>query len=96
MKVSVIGAGSMGSGIAQIASTAGCEVTLYDNNPDSLEIAGKKLVKIMNRLVEKEKITQEEPLVLIDEENVKEEPLVLTDEVIEEKKQASKRSFKKR
>ena len=59
MKVSVIGAGSMGSGIAQIASTAGCEVTLYDNNPDSLEIAGKKLVKIMNRLVEKEKITQE-------------------------------------
>lgn len=59
MKVAVIGAGSMGSGIAQIASTAGCEVTLYDNNPDSIEIAGQKLVKIMNRLVEKEKITQE-------------------------------------
>ena len=36
-----------------------------------------------------EKITQEEPLVLIDEENVKEEPLILTDEVIEEK-EASK------
>lgn len=60
MKVAVIGAGSMGSGIAQIASTAGCEVTLYDNNPDSIEIAGQKLVKIMNRLVEKERITQEE------------------------------------
>ncbi len=50
----------MGSGIAQIAATNGCEVTLYDNNPDSLEVAGQKLVKIMDRLVEKEKITQEE------------------------------------
>ena len=31
MKVSVIGAGTMGTGIAQIAATNGHEVCLYDN-----------------------------------------------------------------
>ena len=58
IKVAVIGSGAMGSGIAQIAATAGHEVTLYDNNPDSLEIAGQKLTKILYRLVEKERMTQ--------------------------------------
>ncbi|MGB0403474.1 MAG: 3-hydroxyacyl-CoA dehydrogenase NAD-binding domain-containing protein [Salibacteraceae bacterium] len=58
MKVAVIGSGAMGSGIAQIAATAGHEVTLYDNNPDSLEIAGQKLTKILYRLVEKGRMTQ--------------------------------------
>ena len=30
--IGIVGAGSMGIGIAQIASTAGCSVLLYDNN----------------------------------------------------------------
>lgn len=59
-RVSVIGSGAMGSGIAQIAAQAGCEVTLYDNNPDSLDFASNKLIKIFDRLVEKEKLTREE------------------------------------
>ena len=37
IKVSVIGAGTMGSGIAQIAATKGHEVCLYDSFNDSLE-----------------------------------------------------------
>lgn len=59
-KVSVIGAGAMGSGIAQIAATAGHEVVLYDNNGDSVELASEKLIKIINRLVEKGKYTRED------------------------------------
>lgn len=59
-KVSVIGAGAMGSGIAQIAATAGHEVVLYDNNGDSVELASEKLIKIFNRLVEKGKYTRED------------------------------------
>lgn len=55
-KIAVIGSGAMGSGIAQIAATAGCEVTLYDNNADSIERAGQKLAKILNRLEEKGRI----------------------------------------
>ena len=52
-RVSVIGSGAMGSGIAQVAAQAGCDVTLYDNNPDALEIASSRLTKIFDRLVEK-------------------------------------------
>ena len=32
MKIGVIGAGSMGAGIAQVAATANCEVIIYDNS----------------------------------------------------------------
>ena len=59
IKVSVIGAGTMGSGIAQIAATKGHEVCLYDYYNDSLDKSKNKLKKILNRLVEKEKINNE-------------------------------------
>ncbi|MDC6482598.1 2-oxoglutarate dehydrogenase complex dihydrolipoyllysine-residue succinyltransferase [Candidatus Pelagibacter sp.] len=57
--------------------------TIKEDNVIELDTS-KKETKVFE-----EKITQEEPLVLIDEENVKDEPLILTDEVIEEK-EASK------
>lgn len=60
MKVAVIGAGSMGSGIAQIAATQGHSVYLYDKFPQALEKALEKLKKILNRLVEKGRLGQEE------------------------------------
>ena len=59
IKVSVIGAGTMGSGIAQIAATKGHEVCLYDYFNDSLDKSKNKLNKILDRLVEKEKINNE-------------------------------------
>ncbi len=60
MKISVIGAGTMGTGIAQIASTKGHEVCLYDSFEGSIENAKTSLEKILNRLVEKERISSEE------------------------------------
>ena len=39
IKVGVIGTGSMGAGIAQVAATAGHEVFLYDANSKALERA---------------------------------------------------------
>ena len=60
MKVSVVGAGTMGAGIAQIAATKGHEVCLYDSFDGAIETAESKLKKILNRLVEKERITQQE------------------------------------
>lgn len=59
MKIGIIGSGAMGTGIAQVAATAEHEVFLYDNNAVALERAAQKLQKILNRLVEKERITQE-------------------------------------
>ena len=55
-EVGIIGGGAMGSGIAQIAATAGCKVILFDTKPEALELSKEKLTKIMDRLVEKEKL----------------------------------------
>ena len=55
-RIGVIGAGTMGSGIAQVAATAGCIVKLYDSNSMILVESEKKLDKILNRLIEKGRI----------------------------------------
>lgn len=60
INVGIIGAGTMGSGIAQVAATAGCSVKLYDTKTEALEKAKADLEKIMDRLVEKGKINSEE------------------------------------
>ena len=69
MKISVIGAGTMGTGIAQIAATNGHEVCLYDSFKDSLENAKTKLENILNRLVEKERISSKEKNEIFDRVN---------------------------
>jgi 3-hydroxybutyryl-CoA dehydrogenase len=58
-KLSVIGAGTMGTGIAQVAATAGWDVVINDTNSDILEKSSASLVKVMNRLVEKGKVDRE-------------------------------------
>jgi 3-hydroxybutyryl-CoA dehydrogenase len=57
-KVGVLGAGSMGSGIVQIAATNKHQVTLVDLNEDALVKASTGLKNILSRLVQKEKIDQ--------------------------------------
>src|SRR5690606_18837737 len=59
MKVGVLGAGTMGAGIAQVASQSGHQVVLVDLNTDVLDKAKSSLKKVLDRLVEKEKITSE-------------------------------------
>lgn len=56
MNVGVIGCGTMGSGIAQVAATANCKVVVYDVNEEALEKSKVALEKILNRLVEKGRI----------------------------------------
>lgn len=60
MKVGIIGAGTMGSGIAQVAATANCTVKLYDTKQEALEISQSKLEKVLNRLIEKGRIDDTE------------------------------------
>lgn len=60
MTVGIIGAGTMGSGIAQVAATAGCQVLLYDTQQASLDNSQAKLEKILNRLIEKGRINTTE------------------------------------
>ncbi|MEC8803064.1 MAG: 3-hydroxyacyl-CoA dehydrogenase NAD-binding domain-containing protein [Bacteroidota bacterium] len=59
-KVGVVGAGTMGSGIAQIAAQAGCEVILVDSSAEALQRSQEKLAKVFARLVEKGRIASDE------------------------------------
>jgi len=59
-KIAVVGAGTMGTGIAQVAASAGHEVTLVDTNKEALEGAEENLKKILTRLSEKGKINIED------------------------------------
>jgi len=60
MNVGIIGCGTMGSGIAQVASTFNCKVKVYDINKDALQVSQEKLDKILARLIVKERIDQAE------------------------------------
>lgn len=59
-KVAILGSGTMGSGIAQVAATSGCKVKLYDTNQDALNKAQSALEKILLRLIEKGRIDSNE------------------------------------
>ena len=58
--VVVIGAGIMGSGIAQIAATAGYDVARVDVGPGELERAEAAINDSLGRFVRKERLTTEE------------------------------------
>ena len=53
----VVGAGTMGNGIAQVAATSGYKVTLMDVFPNQLDLAVETIRKSVDKLFEKEKIT---------------------------------------
>jgi 3-hydroxybutyryl-CoA dehydrogenase len=58
--ICICGAGTMGSGIAQVAATAGFKTILYDVNNDMLEKAKSSVQKNLQTLFEKNKITEKE------------------------------------
>ncbi|WP_294312483.1 3-hydroxyacyl-CoA dehydrogenase NAD-binding domain-containing protein, partial [uncultured Chryseobacterium sp.] len=57
--VGIIGAGTMGIGIAQVAATNGCKVWVYDANARQVETATLGLEKTLTKLVDKQKISGE-------------------------------------
>ena len=59
-KVGVLGAGTMGSGIAQVVAQGGSEVILRDVEEDFLEKGIKGIKKNLERSVKKERISQKE------------------------------------
>lgn len=58
--VTVIGAGTMGNGIAHVFAMNGYNVNLCDINEDALAKAVQTITKNLNRMVQKEKITQDQ------------------------------------
>jgi 3-hydroxybutyryl-CoA dehydrogenase len=59
-KIFVVGAGTMGNGIAQTAAVAGFDVIMMDVDPDQLVRAKETISKSVDKLLEKEKISPQE------------------------------------
>lgn len=59
IKIGVIGSGAMGSGIAQVAATAGHAVVIYDTNKSALGKAKSGLESTLKKLVEKQKMSEQ-------------------------------------
>jgi enoyl-CoA hydratase/3-hydroxyacyl-CoA dehydrogenase len=58
--VAVLGAGNMGHGIAEVAALAGYEVALRDINDELVQEGYDQIVWSLDKLAEKEQITEEE------------------------------------
>ncbi len=58
--IGIVGSGAMGTGIAQVAATAGHRVLIYDNNMEMLGKAKHTLAMTFAKLVEKQKVTAEQ------------------------------------
>lgn len=58
--VGVVGAGAMGSGIAQVAATYGHRVLLFDNEPEAVKRACVSIEKNLARSVEKNRLTKDQ------------------------------------
>jgi 3-hydroxybutyryl-CoA dehydrogenase len=60
LQIGVVGAGTMGHGIAQVAAQAGYEVVLVDAAPQALQRGMAQIGKGLGRLVDKGKLSGEE------------------------------------
>ncbi|TET69913.1 MAG: 3-hydroxybutyryl-CoA dehydrogenase [Candidatus Aminicenantes bacterium] len=63
-KIGVVGAGAMGTGIAQVAATSGFEVILNDVGEDFLQRSMNIMDKSLSKLKEKGKIEEERDTIL--------------------------------
>jgi 3-hydroxybutyryl-CoA dehydrogenase len=59
-RIAVIGAGTMGSGIAQVAAMAGHEVVLHDPFPGALVKGREAILQSLNKMAEKNKISPQD------------------------------------
>lgn len=58
--ITVIGSGTMGNGIAHVFAQNGYAVSLVDVNPAALEKAIATITKNMDRMIQKERLTEEQ------------------------------------
>jgi 3-hydroxybutyryl-CoA dehydrogenase len=65
-KLAVVGAGLMGSGIAQVSAAAGWRVSLRDVTPDALDRATQAIERSLGRFVDKGTLTDDERIAALD------------------------------
>ncbi len=62
--IGIVGAGTMGGGIAQAAATSGFEVLLHDVGQEYLDRGMKTIDKSVSKLIEKGKVTEDKETIL--------------------------------
>jgi 3-hydroxybutyryl-CoA dehydrogenase len=62
--IGIVGAGTMGGGIAQVAATSGLEVMVHDVGQEYLDRGLKTIDKSVSKLIEKGKITEDKGKIL--------------------------------
>ena len=65
-KIGIIGAGTMGHGIALVSAQAGFEVTLRDTTQELVERGIKRIARFCEKSVSKEKMTESEKKSILD------------------------------
>jgi 3-hydroxybutyryl-CoA dehydrogenase len=63
-KIGVVGAGTMGTGIAQVAATAGFDVVLHDVEEELLKKSTARIDKSLAKLIEKGKIEEDKESIM--------------------------------
>jgi 3-hydroxybutyryl-CoA dehydrogenase len=98
-KIAVIGAGTMGNGIAQVVASANYNVILVDVNKEELEMGIETIEKNLDRAIKKDKIQSEEKEKVLNNiqtttryEDIKNVDLVI--EAVPEKMEIKKEVFK--
>ncbi len=59
LKLAVIGTGTMGRGIAQIAAQAGIETRMFDANPGAVESARASIAEVLGKQVDKGRLAKD-------------------------------------
>ena len=94
-KVGVIGAGVMGTGLAQMLAEHGMDVIIIDKEQSNLDNSKENLIQVLNKSIEKWGITESEKKVMLskvqyttDKQALMEADFVIEaiDEILEEKK----------
>ena len=69
-KIAVVGAGTMGNGIAHVFAQSGFEVVLIDISMDALEKAKNTIASNLDRLIKKEAITEADKTATLNNINI--------------------------
>jgi len=81
-KVGVIGAGTMGNGIAQVFASCGSQVLMVDSQKEALERGRAAIEKSLARVVKKEKISAEEAQATLERLSTAEDLDALSDQAL--------------
>ena len=65
-KIGIVGLGTMGRGIAQVAAQSGCEAYVTDIEEDLIKKAIKKIEKSLSKMVESEEISDKQKSQIMD------------------------------